>query len=69
MAVNEDKTKKPQESGGADPHSPDTEYTYQTAGLRERSGTIPLWLWVVYIGLIVWGVYYTWTYWTPPAGG
>ena len=69
MAVTDKQTTQSQEGASQDPHSPDSEYTYQSAGIRERHGYVPVWLWVVYIGLIVWGVYYTWTYWTPPAGG
>lgn len=68
MAVSENKATQTEKGGQADPHSPDTEYTYQTAGLRERHGTIPGWLWGVYIGLLIWGAYYLWAYWTPPAG-
>jgi len=56
----------------ADPKIPpaetrDTVYLYETAGLRERHGHIPLWLWAVVVALSVWGVYYLITYWQPPA--
>ncbi|MGP0628692.1 hypothetical protein ACTRW9_03205 [Nitrospina sp. 32_T5] len=46
----------------------DAEYTYQTAGIRERHGYVPVWLILVCVGLLVWGGYYLWTYWTPPLG-
>ncbi|MHB8482975.1 MAG: hypothetical protein ACYDBV_09670 [Nitrospiria bacterium] len=39
-------------------------YLYKEAGITERQGKIPLWLKLVAIGLIVWGVYYTITYWS-----
>ncbi|CAI2719492.1 hypothetical protein [Nitrospina watsonii] len=70
MAAAENK-KTPQtgEPGKQDPHSPDKEYTYQASGIRERHGTIPLWLMLVCLGLLVWGGYYMWTYWSPPGVG
>ncbi len=45
--------------------SRNSEYWYQTAGVRERSGYIPLWLKMVAIGLLVWAVYYLQKFWTP----
>lgn len=41
------------------------EYTYQSAGIRERHGYIPVWLILVAIGLMVWGGYYLFRYWSP----
>jgi hypothetical protein len=38
-------------------------YLYKAAGLREHHGRIPLWLILVAIGLLVWGVYYMIRYW------
>jgi len=38
-------------------------YLYEAAGIRERHGTIPLWLALVAIGLLAWGVYYMIRYW------
>lgn len=40
-------------------------YHYKTAGIRERSGYVPWWLLVVTAGLIIWGLYYLWRYWSP----
>ena len=39
-------------------------YLYRHAGIEERDGRIPLWLWFVAVGLVVWSVYYTIVYWT-----
>ena len=39
-------------------------YVYEPAGIWEYSGYIPLWLKVVSLGLIVWGIYYTIRYWS-----
>jgi hypothetical protein len=38
-------------------------YVYRDSGIQERHGAIPLWLKLVAIGLLVWGVYYTIRYW------
>lgn len=38
-------------------------YLYRSAGIRERHGLIPLWLKLVTLGLLVWGIYYTVRYW------
>ena len=38
-------------------------YRYEPSGILERSGSIPLWLKLVAVGLIVWGVYYALRYW------
>lgn len=41
-------------------------YVYESAGIYERKGTIPWFLILVAVGLIVWGVYYLIYYWRPP---
>lgn len=46
------------------PREPD-QYLYQSAGITERPGHVPLWLFLVIIGLLVWGGYYLITYWDP----
>ena len=42
------------------------EYAYQDSGIKERHGTIPIWLILVAILLVFWGVYYTVQNWSPP---
>lgn len=42
-------------------------YTYESAGVAEREGNVPLWLWSVVILLLIWGIYYLFTYWNAPA--
>ncbi len=44
----------------------DKEYEYKQAGIRVRHGLIPLWLILVAIGLIAWGIYYIIQFWNPP---
>jgi hypothetical protein len=41
-------------------------YTYESAGIAEREGSVPFWLWIVVVLLLVWGVYYLVAYWNPP---
>ncbi len=41
-------------------------YTYESAGITERRGEVPAWLWAVVVSLLVWGVYYLVTYWNAP---
>ncbi len=41
-------------------------YTYESAGITEREGKVPVWLWIVVVLLLVWGFYYLVTYWNPP---
>ncbi len=41
-------------------------YIYHSAGIAEREGEVPLWLWVVVVSLLVWGLYYLVTYWNAP---
>jgi hypothetical protein len=48
---------------GREPHGDEETYLYTGAGIRERHGNIPLWLALVAIGLLGWGVYYMIRYW------
>jgi hypothetical protein len=41
-------------------------YVYESAGIAERDGHVPVWLWVVVATLLIWGVYYLVTYWNVP---
>ena len=41
-------------------------YVYESAGIAERDGHVPLWLWLVVVSLLVWGLYYLVTYWNAP---
>lgn len=41
-------------------------YTYESAGITERKGNVPVWLWIVVVSLLIWGVYYLVTYWNAP---
>ncbi len=45
----------------------DEVYTYAAAGVTEREGRVPLWLWLVVVALLVWGVYYLVVYWNAPS--
>ncbi len=47
-------------------HAKRTEYTYESAGITELEGNVPLWLWAVVVTLLVWGAYYLVTYWSAP---
>jgi hypothetical protein len=38
-------------------------YLYGSSGIRERHGRVPIWLQLVVIGLIVWGIYYLIQFW------
>jgi hypothetical protein len=49
-------------------HMSDHVYTYESAGIAERKGNVPLWLWGVVVSLLIWGVYYLVTYWNAPVG-
>lgn len=46
----------------------DRELIYKDSGIREKHGYVPLWLWGVVIALVIWAVYYTVKYWSPPPG-
>ena len=41
-------------------------YAYQSAGIAERKGNVPIWLWAVVVSLLIWGAYYLATYWNAP---
>ena len=41
------------------------EYLYQSSGIRERPGHIPVWLILVAVALTIWGVYYLVSFWQP----
>ena len=41
-------------------------YAYESAGITEREGSVPIWLWVVVVFLLIWGFYYLVTYWNAP---
>ena len=41
-------------------------YTYESAGISERKGNVPAWLWIVAVALVIWGIYYLVTYWNAP---
>ncbi len=58
-------TSRPKEtpSGQAPEHSV---YIYESAGIAERDGHIPVWLWAVVVTLLIWGIYYLVTYWNAP---
>jgi hypothetical protein len=43
-----------------------TIYNYESAGIAEREGNVPIWLWIVVFTLLIWGVYYLVTYWNAP---
>ncbi|MGE5758502.1 MAG: hypothetical protein ACM3W8_06520 [Sideroxydans sp.] len=43
-------------------------YVYESAGIEEREGQVPLWLWLVVVSLMIWGLYYLFTYWNAPIG-
>ena len=45
-------------------HDPNDQYVYKDSGIRERAGTVPNWLKLVYIGMFVWGIWYLITYWS-----
>lgn len=58
-----DSTQSASESASASGHSV---YSYQTAGISEHQGSVPLWLWIVVFSLLIWGFYYLVTYWNAP---
>lgn len=43
-------------------------YVYESAGIEEREGNVPIWLWVVVVTLLLWGFYYLVSYWNAPIG-
>lgn len=51
----------------ASEHGPEhSVYTYESAGIAERKGNVPIWLWIVAVSLLIWGIYYLITYWNAP---
>lgn len=40
-------------------------HVYEYSGIEERHGTVPAWLWVVIVSLLIWMVYYLVRYWAP----
>ena len=54
-------TQPPAEAGG---EGTEGTYVYEPAGIRERSGYSPLWLKLVSLGLILWGIQYAIRYWS-----
>lgn len=46
----------------------ETVYRYEGAGIAEREGHVPVWLWGVVLVLLIWGVYYLVAYWNAPIG-
>jgi hypothetical protein len=43
-------------------------YVYESAGIAEHEGQVPLWLRLVVVSLLIWGIYYLLTYWNAPVG-
>jgi hypothetical protein len=43
-----------------------TVYRYESAGIAEREGSVPAWLWAVAAALLTWGFYYLVAYWSAP---
>lgn len=41
-------------------------YIYESAGITERKGRVPAWLWIVVASLLVWAAYYLVSYWRAP---
>ncbi len=44
-----------------------SEYLYASAGITERKGDVPFWLWIVAFSLLIWGIEYLIIYWNAPA--
>lgn len=65
--------KQPRQMDAVDHHFRDSDkreeakevYLYKDAELREQLGYIPFWLQLVAVSLLLWGLYYLVTYWTP----
>lgn len=47
--------------------SPKDTFAYGETGIQEKRGGIPLWLILVTVSLIAWGIWYTIAFWSPPA--
>lgn len=62
--MNKDATSHDQAKAQTEVHDEPGTYVHETAGIRERSGSIPTWLTAMAMGLIIWGVYYVIRYWS-----
>jgi hypothetical protein len=60
----EQQTQSNQQSAVAD--GEEEIYEYRDSHIRERHGRVPLWLWLVTAGLVIWSVYYLDVYWYAP---
>lgn len=63
---NEDETTAPPGPVAQERPPGDVVYVYDAAGISEREGRVPLWLWLVVLVLLIWGVYYLVAYWNAP---
>lgn len=63
---NESTRAEPPEQSDAAAHETERPYSYTDAGIQERHGYVPVWLWGVVVALVIWGIYYTVAYWSPP---
>ena len=62
---------KYQERGSAEPPANagsrhDPVYYYKDSGIQEQHGYVPIWLRVVAVSLVTWGIYYMIANWSPP---
>lgn len=55
-----------QTNGSSEQAPADSVHVYETAGIMEREGHVPLWLWAVVAVLLIWGLYYLVAYWSIP---
>lgn len=44
----------------------DSVFLYKDSGIKEKPGSIPLWLLAVVAILFIWGIYYLVAFWSPP---
>lgn len=58
------KTGRAHPASGSEPEH--SVYVYGSAGIAEREGRVPVWLWCVVVSLLIWGIYYLVTYWNAP---
>lgn len=66
MKSSDDSSLTSREESTHDATPDDGHYEYISAGIREREGSVPPWLILVMVGLLVWGLYYMLAYWSPP---
>lgn len=69
MSSQQEQQTRDQRSGQPEPETlhgskDDQPYLYRHAGIEERHGSIPLWLTLVVVGLLIWSVYYTIRFWS-----